>query len=190
MGIGLVRCGQILITAKIGGRMNHNASDFDNPGISPFKGTDILEKAAAENAGRITRMVEIKNEIAKLTKPLTTESEKLLKKNVATLLRLAQEAGLAASRLADLKATDGSPFVLADSYHDEPQKACAENGEVVYRCRKPRSKDARTGCGWVKGSPIVKGYSTFHMSVRGEAGADHYCHICGKKIGSHAYTRS
>jgi len=136
-----------------------------------------------------TEIERIEKKILKITAPHRRAIEALRRKEQASMLEFARNAGLVTTRLADLRATDGGIFTLTETHPDEPQKAAAANGETAYRCRKPGSKDSRTGCGWVKGRPQAKGYSNIGP-LSGSAGAKYFCHICERQIGQHAFVHS
>jgi hypothetical protein len=167
----------------------HDASYYDNPGISPFEGTDIIQRIRALKAQDHADITALQKTQAGLARALQKKIDKINKQIIAAALVLAREVGLVANRLADLSSSDGSRFTLKKTDWDDPKQANAKNGEQAYLCRKPHSKDSRTGCGWVKGTPIAKGYSDFGV-LSGSAGANYLCHICGKQIGSHDFVQS
>lgn len=106
------------------------------------------------------------------------------------LRKRAQEQGLIATTLEDLRSKSGKPFVEDDkkkTYRNYRTAQTQEDEyEIAYLCQ-PRfiGEDGPTegsGCGWVKGEPIESRYDDLGFMC-GSKGYRQYCKICGDQIG-------
>jgi hypothetical protein len=123
---------------------------------------------------------------------LNSRASAIEQERVTLLRQKAQELGLAAADLNELRSSRGNSF-LAEEGDRASFKRAVEQGvdrfqaERAYLCAYPwfGSIDlAVDSCGWVVGSPLENRYDELRPErLAGSAGVRHYCRVCGQLVG-------
>lgn len=130
---------------------------------------------------------DIRSEIADELRDLNVEAQKIERKRLTLLRDRARERGYIASDLADLRSTDGRPFVEGHG-HGDLRMATVEGevplmGERAYWCgHESFSREKVEGCGWVLGLPRESAYDDIGM-LSGSAGSEYHCKLCSSYLG-------
>jgi len=130
--------------------------------------------------------------------------------------KAARKSGLTAEKLENLKSESGLLFIedeyekYSQTLKKEPPDKTRERvfpychgyeqkkiktasttkhrKETAYFCGTGFPENA-DGCGWVIGAPNSEEFNTL-ATLSGSVGVNHYCHICGNKVGELTWSNS